>query len=73
MTVKHLYKDLDPIRRQLLGDGQSANGTYDPTDADAPLRAWLAEHDAAAAGGSPHGRSQSRPPAMTRGKNTGRL
>lgn len=73
MTVEHLYKDLEPIRRQLLGDGQSANGVYDPTDADVPLRSWLAEHDSTSAGDSPHGRSQSRPPAMVRGHNSGRL
>lgn len=72
MTVRQLYPRLTPIQRQLLGDGQSANGVYDPTDADVPLRAWLAEHDPAAAGPSPHGRSQSRPPAMVRGANLGR-
>lgn len=72
MTVDHLYPKLDPIRRQILGDGLTANGTYDPTDADVPLRAWLEEHDPAAATPSPHGDSQSRPPAMVRGKNTGR-
>jgi ectoine hydroxylase len=72
MTVEHLYPRLDPIQRQILGDGTSANGTYDPTDADVPLRTWLQEHCPEAAGPSPHGRSQSRPPAMVRGKNTGR-
>jgi ectoine hydroxylase len=73
MTVEHLYAELDPVRRQLLGDGQSANGVYDPTDADVPLRAWLADHDTQAAGDSPHGRSQSRPPAMVRGSHSGRV
>ncbi len=72
MTVEHLYPDLDPIRRQILGDGPSANGTYDPTDADVPLRAWLREHHPESATGSPHGHAPSRPPAMVRGKNTGR-
>jgi ectoine hydroxylase-related dioxygenase (phytanoyl-CoA dioxygenase family) len=72
MTVQHLYAGLDPIRRQILGDGLSANGVYDPVDADVPLRQWLREHDPAAATPSPHGRSQSRPPAMVRGKNLGR-
>jgi ectoine hydroxylase len=72
MTVEHLYANLDPIQRQILGDGTSANGTYDPTDADVPLRGWLHQHYPEAAGPSPHGRSQSRPPAMVRGKNTGR-
>ena len=71
MTVQHLYPRLDPIRRQLLGDG-SANGVYDPTDDDVPLRTWLREHHPPSAGDSPHGRSQSRPPAMVRGKNLGR-
>lgn len=73
MTVEHLYSQLDPIRRQLLGDGQSANGVYDPTAEDVPLRGWLEKHDPAAAGPSPHGQAgQSRPPAMIRGKNLGR-
>ncbi len=72
MTVAHLYPHLDPIRRQILGDGLSANGTYDPVDGDVPLRTWLREHCPADAERSLHGRSQSRPPAMVRGKNTGR-
>ena len=72
MTVAHLYPKLDPIQRQLLGDGNSANGVYDPTDNDVPLRVWLREHCPEAAGGSPHGHSESRPPAMVRGANTGR-
>ena len=72
MTVAQLYPRLDPIRRQLLGDGVSANGTYDPTPEDVPLRTWLEEHHPPSASPSPHGASQSRPPAMGRGKNTGR-
>ena len=72
MTVEQLYPDLNPIQRQLLGDGLSANGTYDPQAGDVPLRSWLQEHDPAAAGDSPHGHSQSRPPAGARGKNIGR-
>lgn len=73
MTVEYLYPQLDPIRRQILGDGLSANGVYDPADGDVPLRSWLRENDPAAAGDSPHHvRSQSRPPAMVRGKGTGR-
>lgn len=72
MTVEHLYPQLPPIQRQLLGDG-TANSTYDPQDEHVPLRAWLAEHDPTAAGGSPHGDSHSRPPAMSRGNNTGRV
>jgi ectoine hydroxylase-related dioxygenase (phytanoyl-CoA dioxygenase family) len=72
MTVAHLYPQLDPIRRQILGDGLSANGAYDPVDGDVPLRCWLREHSPQEAEGSPHGRSQSRPPAMVRGKHLGR-
>jgi len=37
------------VRRQLLGESTSANGRYDPTDHDVPLRAWIAEHVGAAA------------------------
>jgi hypothetical protein len=73
MTVSHLYPQLDPVRRQILGDNASANGTYDPTDADVPLRSWLREHAAADVDWSHHGRSQSRPPAMVRGKHLGRM
>lgn len=45
MTVQHLYPRLDPIRRQLLGDGTSADGFYSPTRADLPLLGWLEQHD----------------------------
>jgi ectoine hydroxylase-related dioxygenase (phytanoyl-CoA dioxygenase family) len=72
MTVSHLFPRLDPIRRQILGDGLSNNGTYDPADGDVPLRGWLREHCPEEAERSLHGRSQARPPAMVRGKNTGR-
>lgn len=72
MTVRHLFPGLDAVRRQLLGDGTSANGCYDPRDDDVPLRAWLREHSPPDAEWSAHGRSQSRPPAMVRGKNLGR-
>ncbi|MBM3759013.1 MAG: phytanoyl-CoA dioxygenase family protein [Acidobacteria bacterium] len=72
MTVSHLLPGLDPIRRQILGASQSANGTYDPADSDVPLKTWLEQYDPQAATGSPHGRSQSRPPAMVRGQNLGR-
>ena len=72
MTVAHLFPTLDPIRRQILGDGLSANGVYDPADGDVPLRAWLREHSPQDGGDSPHGRSHSRPPAMVRGKHLGR-
>ncbi len=72
MTVAHLYPRLDPIRRQILGDGLSNNGVYDPADGDVPLRTWLRENCPEAADWSHHGRSQSRPPAMVRGKHLGR-
>jgi ectoine hydroxylase len=44
MTVRHLWQGSTPIRRQLLGDGVNANGYFNPTDADVPLRGWLREH-----------------------------
>lgn len=47
MTVRHLYPRLDPIRRQILGDGLSADGHYSPTPADVPLRAWIEQYDPA--------------------------
>ncbi|MBT4863631.1 MAG: hypothetical protein HON53_00735 [Planctomycetaceae bacterium] len=72
MTVAHLFPNLDPIRRQILGDGLTANGVYDPHDGDVPLRDWLNEHCPDDADWSHHGRSQSRPPAMVRGRNVGR-
>jgi len=37
----------DPIRRQLLGDGVDVKGWWQPTDADVPLKVWLAEHKGA--------------------------
>jgi ectoine hydroxylase len=64
MTVSHLYPQLDPIRRQILGDGLSANGAYDPRDGDVPLRAWLREHCPEDAERSLRDRVQSRPPEM---------
>jgi ectoine hydroxylase len=64
MTVAHLYPQLDPIRRQILGDGLSANGTYDPQDGDVPLWTWLREHCPEDAERSLHGRTQSRPPVV---------
>jgi ectoine hydroxylase len=72
MTVSHLYPRLDSVRRQILGDGLSNNGVYDPADGDVPLRTWLREHCPEDAERSLHGRSQARPPAMVQGKNTGR-
>lgn len=72
MTVEHLWSRVDPVRRQLLGGGQSANGVYDPGDGDVPLRDWLEQHAPEDAAWTRHARPQSRPPAMVRGKNLGR-
>ena len=44
MSVQHLQVRVDPIRRQLLGLGSSANSTYDPPNEDVPLRQWLQKH-----------------------------
>ncbi len=44
MNHAELFDGLDPIRRQLLGWSSSANGYFDPTDADVPLREWIAVH-----------------------------
>jgi ectoine hydroxylase len=73
LSVREILPELDPIRRQLLGDNASANGTYDPVDADVPLRVWLREHSTSEAEWSPHGHGQSRAPAGVRGKNSGRM
>jgi hypothetical protein len=73
MTVGHLLPGLDPVRRQILGVGLSANGTYDPLDGDVPLRGWLREHAPEDAEQTLHGGGAARPPAMVRGKNLGRV
>ena len=39
-----LLKKCDPIRRQLLGDGVNIKGWWQSTDADVPLKTWIAEH-----------------------------
>ncbi len=39
-----LLEKCDPIRRQLLGDGVDVKGWWQPTDADVPLKTWIAEH-----------------------------
>jgi ectoine hydroxylase-related dioxygenase (phytanoyl-CoA dioxygenase family) len=74
LSVEHLRERADPIRRQLLGLNGSANSTYDPEDADVPLRGWLREHCPGDARSSPHHTTeQARPPIYgIRGKNTGR-
>lgn len=44
MQHEHLYDQVDPIRRQLLGFCTTANGYYDPLPDDVPLREWIREH-----------------------------
>lgn len=45
MDVASLRASCDPIRAQLLGASPSgANGYFDPTDADVPLRSWMRAH-----------------------------
>ncbi len=39
-----ILEKCDPIRRQLLGDGVNIKGWWQPTDADVPLKTWIAEH-----------------------------
>jgi ectoine hydroxylase-related dioxygenase (phytanoyl-CoA dioxygenase family) len=41
MDHAHLFERVDPIRRQLLGFSSTANGYFEPTDDDVPLRAWI--------------------------------
>ena len=73
MTVAHLYNQLSPVQRQILGDATSANSAYDPRPEDTPLKAWLEEHAPHLATASPHGTSDARPPAGgERGSNIGR-
>lgn len=44
MDLPNLVEACGPIRRQLLGAATSANGYFDPTDHDVPLRTWIADH-----------------------------
>jgi ectoine hydroxylase len=44
MHLPELVARRDPIRRQLLGAATSANGYFDPTDDDVPLRAWIRQY-----------------------------
>lgn len=41
MEHGELGQRVDPVRRQLLGWATSANGWFDPTDDDVPLREWV--------------------------------
>ncbi len=44
LMPEEILKKCDPIRRQLLGDGVDIKGWWQPTDADVPLKTWIAEH-----------------------------
>ena len=49
MHFPDLVEQSPPIRRQLLGGTTSANGYFDPTADDVPLRGWIEEHLGSAA------------------------
>ena len=44
LMPQEILEKCDPIRRQLLGDGVNIKGWWQPTDADVPLKTWIAEH-----------------------------
>jgi ectoine hydroxylase len=44
MDLTALRESVGPIRRQLLGATSSANGWYEPTPDDVPLREWIRVH-----------------------------
>lgn len=44
LTPPDILDKCDAIRRQLLGDGVDIKGWWQPTDADVPLKTWIAEH-----------------------------
>ena len=44
LMPQELLEKCDPIRRQLLGDGVDIKGWWQPTDADVPLKTWIAKH-----------------------------
>ena len=44
MHLSALMHDVDPVRRQLMGAATSANGYFDPTPDDVPLREWIRRH-----------------------------
>ena len=41
MDLDHLYGQVDPIRKQLIGHATSGNGRFSPLDEDVPLREWI--------------------------------
>lgn len=41
---EEILSKCDPIRRQLLGDGVDIKGWWQPTEADVPLKMWIATH-----------------------------
>lgn len=44
MDLDHLYDQLDPIRKQLIGYATNGNGRFAPLDEDVPLKAWIEEN-----------------------------
>lgn len=44
LMLPDILDKCDAIRRQLLGDGVDIKGWWQPTDADVPLKTWIAEH-----------------------------
>ena len=44
LMPQEFLEKCDPIRRQLLGDGVNIKGWWQPTDADVPLKTWIAKH-----------------------------
>lgn len=44
LMPEKILEKCNPIRRQLLGDGVDIKGWWQPTDADVPLKTWIAEH-----------------------------
>jgi ectoine hydroxylase len=44
MDHEHLYDQVDPIRRQLLGYATSGNGRFSPKEEDVPLREWIRDN-----------------------------
>ena len=44
MDLDHLYDQVDPIRKQLIGYATNGNGRFAPLEEDVPLKAWIEEH-----------------------------